>query len=132
MWTYNNTDTLIHYGILGMKWGRRRTKEQLARARKSKGGSASNPKTTKESIKKMSDDELRRKLNRLQMEQQYAKLSGADVNRGKQCVDKIIKAGATAAAVTTTALTLYNNADKIRKIVDDIAKKKTRDQLSLF
>ena len=113
MWNYNHADELRHYGVLGMKWGKRRSKAELARARASRGSS----KVTKKSIEEMSDDELRRKLNRLQMEQQYAKLSGADVNRGKQYVEKLIKAGTTAAAVSTTALTLYNNAGKIKKII---------------
>ena len=111
-------NSLYHYGVLGMKWGHRRSQAELARARAARGSS----KVTKESIKEMSDDELRRKLNRIQMEQQYAKLSGADVSRGKQYVDKVIKAGTTAAAVTTTAITLYNNTDKIRKIVSAMAK----------
>ena len=65
----------------------------------------------------MSDAELRSKLNRLQMERQYSQLSKSDVNRGKKYLDTVIKAGTTVATVTSTALTIYNNIDKIRKIV---------------
>lgn len=117
-------NTLMHYGILGMKWGVRRSKAQLARARGSKSKSSSEEVSedykkahSSKSIKSMSDAELRNRLNRLQMEQQYTKLNPGTVNRGKDIASKILKAGTTVATVTTTALTIYNNADKIRKIV---------------
>ena len=51
------------------------------------------------------------------MERQYSQLSKSDVNRGKKYLDTVIKAGTTVATVTSTALTIYNNIDKIRKIV---------------
>lgn len=115
---------LIHYGILGMKWGVRRTEAQLARARGKKSKSSSEDVSedykkahSSKSVKSMSDAELRTRLNRLQMEQQYSKLNPDKVSRGKGVANKILKAGTTIAAATTTAITIYNNADKIRKIM---------------
>ncbi len=103
---------LTHYGVLGMKWGKRR----------GNGASSSTSKTkktsTQDKIKKMSDDELRKKINRLQMEKQYSQLTSSDVNKGKAYAQKALKAATTVATVTSTGLTIYNNADKIKKIIE--------------
>lgn len=65
---------LAHYGVLGMKWGRRK-----------------NRKSKKDDVKKMSDDELRKRLNRLQMEQQYKQLSSSKATEGKKKAQSALK-----------------------------------------
>lgn len=71
----------------------------------------------KKKVEEMSDKELRDRLNRLEMEKRYDQIPSAQVNRGQKVVKAVIKTGTTVAAVTSTALTIYNNWQKIQEIV---------------
>lgn len=54
------------------------------------------------------------------MEQQYANLSKATISNGRSAVGKIVKTAGTVAGITSTVLTLYSNANKISKIMEEI------------
>lgn len=122
MWSYNYSDELYHHGIKGQRWGIRRYQNKdgtLTPAGKKRVAHEDYTKAhTKKSVQEMSDSELKSRLNRLQMEDNYNRLSNTRKSKGKKYVDKLIKAGTTVATVTTTALTIYNNMDKINKIVN--------------
>ena len=102
---------LYHYGVRGMKWGVRRSSDQvrtdtlnrqtkkLSKAsdigrhtsnafntasdlagRAARSGKPS--KKVRNELSKMSDQELRNRINRMQMEQQYSSLNPSKVSRG--------------------------------------------------
>lgn len=111
-----NDNALKHHGVLGQKWGVRRFQNKDGTLTSS-GKKRYSKDENKKNVKTMSDDELRKVINRLQLERQYSKLSESKISKGKNYAQKIFKAGTTVAAVTTTALNIYNNADRIKNII---------------
>lgn len=137
MWQYNCPDIIQHYGVPGMKWGRRKSsginsskssrskvQKEVNRAHKAAIKKTKNQKKHPE--KGMTDDELKKSLNRLNMEKQYRQLSKdlnpTTVDVGKRYTANIMKTVGATAVTTTAAITLYNNVGTISKIMEPIVR----------
>ena len=124
MWSIDyNDNELYHHGIKGMKWGIRRTDAQLGHEpvdlhkTKKRVSSKKQRKIQKQQVqtaKAMTDKELRERVNRLNMEQQYARLSTEQMNAGKVNVDKVLAEVGTAVAVTNSVLAIALAIQKLK------------------
>lgn len=96
-------NSLTHYGVLGMKWGRRKQKpssgssktsrreeKKLTKESKKRGIVSTVKKTKKVKIKDLSDDELQKKIRRLQMEKQYRDLKKDEISKGRKIAGQIL------------------------------------------
>lgn len=118
---------LMHYGVKGMRWGiRRKRKSSNSNVRKKSSDDeakkkASNSKARKkEKVTAMDDAELQRRLARLRMETELERLTK---QQSTAKIDSIVKNLGTVATLTTSAITIYNNMDKIMTIAEKISKK---------
>ena len=144
MWEYNYyaDNELFHHGIKGMKWGVRRTPAQLGhdtggvdlqKAKKKveaantivnesqninkKVSSRKQRKIQKQQVqnaKAMTDQELRERVNRLNMEQQYARLSTEQMSAGKVNVDRVLSEVGTVVALTNSVLAIALAVQKLK------------------
>ena len=101
---------LLHYGVLGMKWGKRRTEAQLERARQ-KAEDKAVKKARRQDVKNrrlLSDKDLQDKINRIEKERKLKELTAEDVAPGKKAVSDILaSSGKKAATTIATGAILY-------------------------
>ena len=110
----NYDDFLQHYGVLGMKWGHRKARNKTSSNKKpksTKNTTTSKPKPTK---KRLSDAELRAVVNRMRLEREYADLTYRASSRSK--VESVVRTIGTVAALTTSAVKIYENLNKLSKV----------------
>ena len=113
----NYDDFLQHYGVLGMKWGHRKTRSKASSNKKpksTKNTTTSKPKP-KPTQRELSDEELRAVINRMRLEREYADLQYRASSRAK--VENVVKTVGTAALLTTSVVKIYNNMNTICKVV---------------
>jgi hypothetical protein len=102
----NVDDFIQHYGRKGMKWGSRKA-GSAGKGNKRKGPS-------KPQAKDLSDDDLRKAVNRMQMERQYNSLINNSKKRtGAQFVKGI---GTTAVKTALTAVATQQVASALKKV----------------
>ena len=130
---------LEHFGVLGMKWGRRKGKSSSSGSSRSKKTkrvrdpeNAALRRIQKKKPSEMSNDELSRANQRLNLETQYRQLNSRDISSGKSWAKNAAMLIGT--TVLTAAATKYvnkgsNYLDKAARIGFKAAKNYAKNRI---
>ena len=105
----DDEDVLMHYGVLGMKWGRRKGKQTAGSKNKK-----SSKKKNKKNARRMSNKELMARIKRLDLEKRY--MDAYNRSQTNQLMSEIFNVPTKAALFTGAVATTMGNIDKIAKL----------------
>lgn len=125
---------ICHHGIKGQKWGVRRYQNKdgsLTPEGKKRYSEDYLSAHSGKSVKEMSDDELRRANNRLNMERQYAQLT-KQKSKVKAATDAVIKTSGTIAALMAAYKTYKKLFDATKTAADSALNGPVGDMLITY
>lgn len=117
---------LMHYGVLGMKWGVRRKKDKQSSSKNNIKQPKANAKAKKIDAKGRKQDfdeaEFQKRLQQLRMQVEYDRLvSTLEANNSTmRKIENFTKNVTTIATLTGSALMIYNNLNKANGIVGTV------------
>ena len=108
-----NEEELMHYGVLGMRWGVRRASKRSGGSKKGKKKKASQQPQTK---RRMSNKELQSRVKRMKLEKQYRELTSELIPKEKSKIEKLISTAETVSKLSTSALLIYKNLNQFAEL----------------
>ena len=108
-------DELMHFGVKGMKWGRRKSKQTSG----SKGKKTSKKKN-KKNARRMSNKELMARIKRLDLEKRY--MDAYNRSQTNKLMSEIFNVSTKAALFTGAVTSTMVNLDKMAKLGNKFVK----------
>ena len=107
-----NEEELMHYGVMGMRWGVRRASKRSGGSKKKKASRQ----PQQQPKRRMSNKELQARVKRMQLEKQYRELTNDLTPKTKSKMEKLISTADTISKLSSSALTIYKNLNQFAEL----------------